>query len=199
MTDSHGKSRRVFRRLWASLTRPSVKYATGTLLGIGIVAGAIGWQGFNSVVAYTNTTEFCTSCHAMAEYVYPQYTESLHYANASGVRTTCADCHVPRSFTLKMLAKSRATVVEVPRHLMGKLSTAEKFEEHKLELAERVWTRMKTTDSRECRECHSYAAMSEELQDRTARRRHSAEYREATDKTCIDCHKGVAHSLPEEM
>lgn len=66
-------------------------------------------------------------------------------------------------------------------------------------MAEKVWARMKANDSKQCRNCHKYEAMSAELQDRYAQRRHSAEYREKTGRTCIDCHKGVAHELPEGM
>lgn len=196
MSEKRGKPQGVFRRLWNSLTRPSVKYATGTLLGIGIIAGALGWQGFNSVVAYTNTLDFCTSCHEMEAYVYPEYAESSHYSNASGVQVTCADCHVPRAFFPKMVTKVRASMVELPSHFMGKLDTEEKFEAHKLELAERVWARMEGNDSRECRECHSWEAMSETAQPTRAWREH-VEGR-AAGETCVNCHKGVAHSLPAE-
>ncbi|MFU8833229.1 MAG: NapC/NirT family cytochrome c, partial [Wenzhouxiangella sp.] len=117
----------------------------------------------------------------------------------SGVSAECRDCHVPKPFFPKMGAKIKATLVEVPGHLTGKISTEEKFLEHKLELAEKVWARMKANDSRECRNCHSYEVMSAELQNRTAQRRHSEEYREATGSTCIDCHKGIVHSLPADM
>ncbi len=41
--------------------------------------------------------------------------------------------------------------------------------------------------------------MNLEAQDRYARRKHSPEYLEKTGRTCIDCHEGIAHKLPEEM
>lgn len=53
---------------------------------------------------------------------------------------------------------------------------------------------MRTNDSREC---HSYEAMSADKQSRQGLRRQSLEYREATGRTCIDCHQGIVHSLPE--
>jgi cytochrome c-type protein NapC len=64
-------------------------------------------------------------------------------------------------------------------------------------MAERVWASMKATDSRECRSCHHFATMALESQDRSAARKHQA----AAEKgdTCIDCHKGVAHTLPAGM
>lgn len=188
-----------FRRIWQVMMRPSSKWGVGVLLVAGVVVGAAGWQGYHVVVAETSTLEFCTSCHEMEAYVYPDYAESSHFSNASGVRAICADCHVPKGIVHKTQAKIRATFNEIPSHFLGKIDTQEKFNEHKLELAERVWARMQANDSLACRNCHSYEAMSDEMQDRSARRRHSAEYREATGKTCIDCHKGIVHSLPEAM
>ncbi|MDX1626550.1 MAG: NapC/NirT family cytochrome c [Wenzhouxiangellaceae bacterium] len=179
--------------------RPSSRWGVGVLLVAGMFVGAAAWQGYHVVVAETSTLEFCRSCHEMEAFVFPEYLESSHYSNASGVRAECADCHVPEGIVSKTQAKIRATFNEVPSHILGKIDTQEKFNEHKLELAERVWARMQASDSRACRNCHSYDAMSEEMQDRSARRRHSAEYREATGKTCIDCHKGIVHSLPESL
>lgn len=200
MAESRNDQRRgIIRRAWRAFTRPSSRYAVGTLLTGGIIIGILAWQGFDSVVAYTSTNEFCTSCHEMESFVYPEYAESPHFSNRSGVRADCKDCHVPKALFPKMATKIRAGLVEVPGHLMGRIDTQEKFDAHKLEMAERVWARLKATDSRECRDCHSYDAMSAELQDRQARRRHSLEYRQAAGKTCIDCHKGVAHELPADM
>jgi len=53
---------------------------------------------------------------------------------------------------------------------------------------------MKETDSRECRNCHDFESMDYAVQGRRGRRQHI----EGLDggKTCIDCHKGIAHSLP---
>ena len=50
---------------------------------------------------------------------------------------------------------------------------------------------MKTTDSRECRNCHSFDAMSEEAQKKRSWGQHSASMKDGS--TCIDCHKGIAH------
>jgi cytochrome c-type protein NapC len=54
---------------------------------------------------------------------------------------------------------------------------------------------MQETDSRECRNCHDFESMDYAAQGRRARDRHI----DGMDagKTCIDCHKGIAHSLPD--
>lgn len=184
-----------FRRLWQALNRPSAHFGAGMLLIAGIAIGAVSWQGFHVAVDQTNTLSFCTSCHSMEAYVYPEYAESAHYANTIGVRVTCADCHVPEAFLPKMYTKARATMVELPGHFLGRIATKEQFEQHKPVMAERVWARMQANDSRECRSCHSWEAMTEQRQVARARQQH-AQARE-TEGTCIDCHKGIAHSLPD--
>ena len=82
------------------------------------------------------------------------------------------------------------------RQATGKIDTREKYNEHRWELANRVWDSMKATDSRECRNCQTFESMDLSEQDRSARKKHSR----AIDKgeTCIDCHKGIAHEEPDE-
>ena len=158
------------------------------------VAGILFWAAFNSALHYTNTMEFCTSCHSMQTNL-REYQETVHYKNASGVRAVCADCHVPRAFFPKMKAKILA-YKDVLGEIMGELDTPEKYEAHRWEMANAVWDKMKATDSRECRECHAWDTMDLGEQDRMARKRHARARDQG--KTCIDCHKGIAHEEPDE-
>ena len=48
---------------------------------------------------------------------------------------------------------------EVYAHFTGKVDTKEKFEKHRLEMAEREWARMKANNSQECRNCHNFNDM----------------------------------------
>lgn len=184
------------QRLWALLKKPSARYSLGSLLTIGIAIGVIFWGGFNTVVEMTNTEQFCLSCHEMRDNVYPEYKETIHYNNRTGVRAVCADCHVPRDWTYKMIRK-----VQASRELWGKITgtidTPEKFEAKRLELARREWARMKAADSRECRNCHGLAYMDTAKQKQRARKQH--EMAREDGMTCIDCHKGIAHHKPEGM
>jgi len=147
----------------------------------------------------SNSLAFCTSCHEMEAYVYPEYQQSAHYQNAAGVRAVCADCHVPKALGPKIVRKVQATFKELPGHLMGIIDTREKFEAHRAEMATSVWKQMRANDSQECRSCHSYDAMAQDMQDRSAARKHSAEWRERFDDTCIDCHFGIAHEAPDGL
>ena len=140
--------------LWATLRKPSAKYSLLGLLSVGFFAGVIFWGGFNTGMEAANTLEFCISCHEMRDTVYQEYKQTTHYANRSGVRATCADCHVAKDWVHKVARKIQATN-ELYGKLMGTISTPEKFEAKRLELARHEWQRMKASDSRECRNCHS--------------------------------------------
>jgi len=162
---------------------------------VGTIFGIIFWGGFHTVIEETNTLEFCISCHEMEQTVYQEYKKSIHYKNASGVRATCSDCHVPKAWLPKMVRKIKASN-ELYHKALGSINTPEKFEAKRLKLAEHVWASMKSTDSRECRNCHSYESMDfHEQRDRSAEKMQKA--MEKGTETCIDCHKGIAHKLPE--
>jgi cytochrome c-type protein NapC len=180
----------------ARLRAPSRHYSVLSLLAAGVVAGVVAWGGFNTVVEATNTLEFCISCHEMRNTVYQEWQKTIHFSNRTGVRAVCADCHVPKDWTYKMLRKVQATN-ELWGKLVGSIDTVEKFEARRLELARHEWKRMKESDSRECRNCHTLDGMNLEGQKQRARRQHEIARKE--NQTCIDCHKGIAHNKPKGM
>ncbi len=169
------------------------KATLGSLLIAGFIAGIIFWGGFNTAMEATNTETFCISCHEMKDNVYQEYKETIHYANRTGVRATCPDCHVPKPWIHKMIRKIQASN-ELFHKALGTIDTPEKFEEKRLQLAQNVWRSMKKTDSRECRNCHNFESMDFAEQQRRAVAAHDKGLTEG--ETCIDCHKGIAHSLP---
>lgn len=163
------------------------------ILAIFFLGGIIFWGGFNTALELTNREEFCISCHEMKDNVYQEYRRTIHYTNRTGVRATCPDCHVPKDWTHKMIRKIQASN-EVLHKILGSIDTPEKFNAKRLELAEHEWARMKRTDSRECRNCHNYASFDYSAQGKRSNTMHQKGFAEG--KTCIDCHKGIAHSMP---
>lgn len=184
------------RNYWTYLRKPSVRYSLLSLLTIGFVGGIIFWGGFNTAMEATNELEFCISCHEMKDTVYQEYKQTIHYSNRTGVRAICSDCHVPKDWTHKMMRKIQASR-EVVGKITGTIDTPEKFEAKRLELATREWARMKDSDSRECRNCHSFEGMNGDAQKQRARKQH--ENAQKDKQTCIDCHKGIAHHKPKGM
>jgi len=182
-------------RWWAAINCPSTRYSLLAISSIAFVLGIIFWGGFNTAMEATNTLEFCTTCHEMRDNVYQEYKETIHFTNRTGVRAVCSDCHVPKDWTHKMVRKIQASG-EVWGKLTGSIDTKEKFEAKRMELATHEWDRMKNNGSRECRNCHSFESMSPDLQKQTPYKKHMKAKEEG--KTCIDCHKGIAHHLPKE-
>ena len=183
------------KRLWNALKKPSAKYSILAISSVSFVTGIIFWGGFNTGMEMTNTLEFCITCHEMRDNVYKEYKETIHYSNRTGVRAICSDCHVPKDWVHKMIRKSQASF-EVWGKITGSIDTPEKFEAKRMKLATHEWARMKESNSRECRNCHNFDAMSSELQKQTPYKKHMKAKEEG--KTCIDCHKGIAHQLPKE-
>jgi len=184
----------ILCRLWQLLKVPSAKYSLGILLVVGFISGIIFWGGFNTAMEMTNNEDFCISCHEMEDNVFQEYKQTIHYSNRTGVRATCPDCHVPKEWTHKVVRKIQASN-ELLHKALGSINTREKFEAKRLKLANNVWEVMKKTDSRECKNCHNFDFMDFGVQGRRAVDQHSKALDEG--KTCIDCHKGIAHELPD--
>lgn len=185
----------ILKRTWTFLKSPSAKYSFIGIATVFFFAGIIFWGGFNTAMEATNRLEFCIGCHEMRDTVYEEYKTTIHYANRTGVRAICSDCHVPRDWGHKMLRKIQASQ-EVWGKLTGYIDTKEKFESHRMELATHEWDRMKASGSRECRNCHNFEAMSGVVQKQSVYNKHMKAKDEG--QTCIDCHKGIAHHLPKE-
>ncbi len=180
MTDS------LFRRL------VRVRILGASLLGATVLffGGIFAWGAFNTFMEATNTLEFCITCHEMESTVAAEYKRTAHYQNRSGVRAICSDCHVPDPWVYKLARKIQATN-ELIHWARGTIDTPEKFESKRLTLAKHVWKAMKETDSRECRNCHTWDTMTDRKQRRRAWKQHQLAQDES--QTCIDCHKGIAH------
>ncbi len=177
-------------RAW--LTRPS-SMAWSLFALIFFVLGVLFWGGFHTAMHVTDSISFCTSCHSMSP-VYEEYKASTHFQNPSGVQAICTDCHVPKDWSSYVVAKVKASR-DVWAELRGTIDTPEKFEDKRLELAERVWHELERTDSATCRNCHAFETMQVPAQAKEAQTQHP----KAMDggDTCISCHKGLVHKMPD--
>ena len=182
---------KLLRNFWRRLSTPS-KAAAGTILLMGFIGGLLFWGAFNTGMEATNTEAFCSSCHAP---IVKEIRETIHYSNRSGVRAICSDCHVPHDWTDKIVRKVQASK-ELAFHFLGTIDTDEKFKARRGHLANREWQRMKDNNSQECRNCHQFDYMDFSEQGPRAVHQHSTALAQG-DKTCVDCHKGIAHKLPD--
>lgn len=183
-------------RAWRGLRSPSARWSVLSLLVIGLLAGAGGVIGTQVMVHVTGTNEFCgTACHSM-QWTYAEFKQSGHHFNRSGVAATCHDCHIPNQYPNLLWYKAKAGTKDAIAEMRGVIDTEEKFKKERLRLAKAVWAEYKENDSANCRTCHVFTPEVIAKQKDFAKKMH--ETRKAENKTCIDCHKGVAHAEPEE-
>ncbi|MDB1125763.1 NapC/NirT family cytochrome c [Vibrio algarum] len=166
---------------------------TIVVLLVGLVIGWVSLGGTQLVMHGTSDTEFCLSCHTM-QIPYEEYQGSIHYSNPKGIRAECADCHIPEDTVDYLITKIRASKDIYHEFVTGKISSEEKYEEHRMAMAQTVWEQMKENDSATCRSCHEFDAMDTYEQSNEAVKMHA--YGQENNQTCIDCHKGVAHFPP---
>ncbi|WP_028358223.1 pentaheme c-type cytochrome TorC [Brackiella oedipodis] len=186
--------KRFFAWIYDWFTRPAARIGLGILVTGGFIAGVGFWALFNTGMNYTNTEEFCVSCHTMRDNLLPELQKTIHWKNRTGVRARCMDCHVPHNFTDKVARKMQASR-EVLSHVVGTIGTREKFLQHRIVLAQREWARFKANNSKECRSCHDYKSMDfDKMRVTSQMMMRSAAERNAS---CVDCHRGIAHQLPE--
>lgn len=192
MTEENGNDTR--KGIWA---KPGKKWLLGIPLG-GFIAfglGAIGLGTANYIMHETSTTEFCYTCHSHEQFIKPEYEASSHFKNTSGVQAGCADCHLPHDNWFALTWTKAVVSLDIIPEMMGKISTAEKYEAHRAEMAESVWRQFKANDSKFCRSCHTREAMDFENQPKMAARSHQRAAENG--ETCIECHLGIVHELPE--
>lgn len=180
---------------WTTLLRPATTLSLAVLTLGGFIGGVLFWGGFNTALEVTNTERFCVSCHEMRDNVFAELKDTIHYTNRSGVRATCPDCHVPHNWTDKIARKMQASK-EVWGKIFGTIDTREKFVGMRLELAQHEWARLKANNSLECRNCHGTDYMDLTKQSIRAQQAHGT-FLLTGQRTCIDCHKGIAHRLPD--
>ncbi len=173
-----------------ALLRPSTRRSVLSLVAVGGVLGIVAMVGFNYSMAVTSTDAFCISCHEMYEHPYAQLQKTSHFNNVTGIQATCSDCHLPKEFGPKMLRKIEAAR-EVWGSLTGIIDTPEKYAAHLPVMQAREIARLRANDSQECRNCHDPERWLTSMQSAKAQKYHAV--RELNEKTCIDCHSGIAH------
>lgn len=183
-------------RAWRRLRTPSATWSMLSLLIVGTVVGAGAVIGTQWMVAVTGTNQFCGgACHSM-QWVEREYRASVHYANRTGVRAECHDCHIPHHYPSLLFYKASAGIKDVIGEVRGVISTQEKFEKERLRMAQHVWAEYKENQAENCRVCHVFTPETLNNQDESAQRRHRRVLEGSA--VCTDCHKGVAHTAPDE-
>ena len=185
----------VIKRTWRGLTSPSPRRSVLTLVVVGIIVGFVATAGTQVMVHVTGTNEFCsTSCHSM-QWVAAEYKKSVHAVNHTGTGAGCHDCHIPKDYPRLLFYKARAGIKDAIGEMTGVIGTEDKFKKERARMAKHVWDEYKANDSQQCRNCHTFTPEIVKAQKDFVQPMHQQVL--AGQGTCIDCHKGIAHTSPE--
>jgi nitrate/TMAO reductase-like tetraheme cytochrome c subunit len=106
------------------------------------------------------------------------------------------DCHIPHAYPELLWYKAKAGLHDAIAEMRGVISTEEKFKQERLRLAKSVWAEYRETNSANCRVCHALTTEGVAKQKSFVQPMHRKAL--ANEATCIECHKGVAHAVPDE-
>ncbi|MEK6792078.1 MAG: NapC/NirT family cytochrome c [Deltaproteobacteria bacterium] len=144
-----------------------------------------------SVERHISSYPFCVSCHSMT-FPDAETRKSRHYG-ALGSNPECQDCHLPPEFLQRIKAHVFDGLKDSYGHFTMDLSTLEKFDSNRAELAHTARIRLKKSDSAPCRVCHKDPRPDTEYGLGKHRLMEAGRY------TCIDCHQNLVHkAVPEE-
>jgi len=180
--------------------KPSTKWLLGIPIGgfLMVIVGAAGMLVMNTVLHATSTTEFCLGCHSHTVNTTAEYEASSHANNASGVRASCASCHLPdpEEHWFRYVGMKMIVSLDVITEIRGTVDAPADYEAHRGPWAKKVWTEYRENGSEFCMHCHEFDHMVVDDQPRMAQNRHSKA--QERGQTCIDCHQGIVHRLPED-
>ncbi len=183
---------------WRALFKPSAKYSILALMVVGIVIGVVGYFATQQTLHATSTDQFCMSCHSNHS-LKDEVLASAHGGGRAGVTVQCQDCHLPHGPVDYLIKK-----IIVSKDLYGFLTidgfnTQAWLDENRKEQADLALKYFRSNDSANCQHCHTriYENQPETMKP-MAVRMHTNNFKKDPEarKTCVDCHKGVAHPYP---
>lgn len=165
-----------------------VKWAAIGLVTLGIAIGVFGMFVGQEADAYFSSNKFCVSCHIMEATVYKELQDAKHARAASGVRPTCAHCHVSKKLFPALWDHVIGTG-ELIAFVRG-VSSVEKFEDRRNAVANSERMKMLSENSENCHRCHVMEAIQ------PTRTRGQVQHKDAVAKgnsNCIACHYNLVH------
>ena len=174
---------REFRRIIGAWVFVLVVICVGAL--------TLGALDFTDYVFSRNT--FCGNvCHVMESTVYQELQTSKHWNTPTGVRPTCAKCHVAGRLTFAMIDHFLGTG-ELFVNLTHDFSKPGSFEKFRPDAANRERFKMLENNSETCRSCHIMEAI------KPKRVRGQNAHADAMKKNvpCIACHYNLVHKQVE--
>jgi len=184
---------------WRALFKPSAKYSIIALIVVGVIVGIVGYFATQQTLHATSSDAFCMTCHRDHS-LKAEVLASAHGGGSAGITVQCQDCHLPHGPFDYLLKK-----IIVSKDIYGFL-TIDGFmdqkwlDDNRQEQADKALAHFRSNDSANCRHCHTRIYENQpDTMKRMAKMMHKNNFKKGPDnrKTCVDCHKGVAHFYPK--
>lgn len=173
----------------------------GTVFGLsGVALLAIT----NKAVIYSSSDAFCgTFCHSMT-WAAAAYHQGPHFINATGVRASCGQCHIPYD-------SSHATATQYVQLLLFKadrgakdfwgewhdtIATKEEWGKRRPQLASQFESYLQSHNYITCRGCHSLDAFGGPRSQMEVLIH--KDVIKANDLACLACHSDVGHVYEQQ-
>jgi formylglycine-generating enzyme required for sulfatase activity/nitrate/TMAO reductase-like tetraheme cytochrome c subunit len=165
--------------------RKSFYLILGIIIGISAICSAY------QISVYYSTDESCSKCH-VHPHVETSWKQSVHYANKSGTRVHCVDCHLPpkNSTTAYYSAKISLGVRDLWAYIF-KDSAGYEWD-RKSELEEAV----KYIPNQSCKDCHHNLFPEGIKDDGITAHLYYEENETKLNLQCISCHLDAGHYNP---
>lgn len=160
------------------------------ILPLGIILGAVSVLTSMKAISYTNTNEFCQSCH-IHPHAEDSWRQSSHYYNQSGMRIGCVDCHLPPEGDFHYLeAKVRHGLHDFYAFHFKDHDSFDWEQKRQLEHAEQI------VYNESCVSCHENLFTKNLSSEGGVAHLHYEQNAERLDLQCINCHLDVGHHRP---
>lgn len=158
---------------------------------LGIIIGVMATVSVNYVWVNSSKDSSCTYCHAHP-HAEKSWKLSSHYNNRSGVKTSCADCHLPPKGSFDhAYHKMRLGVHDVWSNIFKDTDKIDWESKKELEYASRI------VFNSSCLECHIQLFPEGISDDGITAHLYYEENHEKLDLQCISCHLDVGHYNPD--
>ncbi|QSX29952.1 NapC/NirT family cytochrome c [Shewanella cyperi] len=185
---------------WRALFKPSAKISVFSLLVLGILVGVVGFFGTQTALHMTSTDEFCMTCHSNHS-LKDEVMASAHGNNKQGIVVQCQQCHIPQEPFAYLKKKIIVSKDALTFMMIDGFNTQAWLDANRKEQADKARDFLRSIDSSTCQNCHKRIYENQpDTMSKKAVRMHKNNAKKAPEKrkTCIDCHRGVAHPYPKE-
>ena len=174
----------------------------GTIFGLsGVALVALT----NKAVIWSSSNAFCGKfCHSMT-WASLGYQKGPHFINASGVRASCGQCHIPydsshataTEYMKLLIFKAQRGAKDIWNESRKTIATKEEWEKRRPQLEAEFQRYLEAHNYITCRGCHALDAFGgPRSQMKVLIHKEVIKY---GDVGCLQCHHDVAHSYEQPV